>query len=289
MLRIFYMLLIAGFAATALAELQPLTMKEVALMLRSGYSSESVLQEVTRRHVSDPLDEANRKSLVEFGGSPLLINTLASGDFTLSPTEAGRAHQEAEERAMHQEKEAEKVYRTATQVLRTQQAQASVPGYPVANSLQGKLVVYRNGTLSPADDSQFEKKKLIAFYFSAHWCAPCRKFTPQLVDYYNRIAPDHPEFELVFVSYDRSRFNWETYVRDTRMPWLAVAYEQLDSVPALKQAAGESIPSLILVDDTGHLLATSYEGTKYVGPEKVLAELEKIFASKGETGAASNQ
>ncbi len=282
--------LLTGMALSALAELPPLTMKDVGLMLRTGYSSDSVLQEVQRRRVRGVLDEPAKQSLTEFGGSPELISALASGTFSLSESEAEEARRDANFRAQHQAQEAQRIYRSATEILKTQQqAQVSAPGLPLANSLAGKLVAFRNGTFEVADDSQFEKKKLIAFYFSAHWCAPCRRFTPQLVEYYNRVAPEHPEFEIVFVSSDRSRFNWETYIRDTRMPWLSITYDQVAAVPGLKKAAGDSIPSLILVDDTGRLLATSYEGESYAGPQKVLAELDKFFATSGAPGAASNR
>jgi thiol-disulfide isomerase/thioredoxin len=144
--------------------------------------------------------------------------------------------------------------------------------------LKDKLVVCRNGVISPADSDETENKKLIAIYFSAHWCAPCRKFTPLLVDFYNRIEPQHPEFALVFFSFDRSRENWETYLREAKMPWLAVDYDQLANLAGLKQAAGESIPSLVLLDATGHVLSNCYADGKYVGPAKVIADLQKIFA-----------
>src|SRR6266446_9887051 len=48
------------FATAAVAE--PLSTKEIALMLRSGYSSESVLKEIASRHVADSLDPATKKS-----------------------------------------------------------------------------------------------------------------------------------------------------------------------------------------------------------------------------------
>ena len=142
-----------------------------------------------------------------------------------------------------------------------------------------KLIVCRDGTISRADDPGLENKKLIAFYFSAHWCAPCRKFTPQLVNYYNQVAPQHPEFEIIFVSCDRSRFNWETYMREARMPWPAIDYDQLNGLAGLKQLSGGSIPSLLLIDATGRLLSSSYEGENYLGPQKVIADLQKIFST----------
>ncbi|KAK0074992.1 hypothetical protein PV326_011971, partial [Microctonus aethiopoides] len=42
-------------------------------------------------------------------------------------------------------------------------------------------------------------------YFSAHWCPPCRAFTPQLVDTYQRIRERGQNFEVIFVSSDRPR------------------------------------------------------------------------------------
>ena len=47
--------------------------------------------------------------------------------------------------------------------------------------------------------------KYTALYFSAHWCPPCRMFTPKLVEWYNNFKPKHPDFELVFVSSDRDQ------------------------------------------------------------------------------------
>jgi thiol-disulfide isomerase/thioredoxin len=135
------------------------------------------------------------------------------------------------------------------------------------DSLKQKLVRCREGGTSRADGSELEKKKLIGLYYSAHWCGPCRKFTPQLVEYYNRVAPAHPEFEIIFVSADRSRFAWETYIQETKMPWLAIDYDQLADMTGVKTLGGDGIPSLLVVDEGSHIDASSYDGDKYLAPK----------------------
>ena len=69
------------------AGLAPLTLKEVSLMLRSGYSSEIVLQELSRRKFAETLDSTSEQQLVKLGASKSLISTLESGVYQLSPAE----------------------------------------------------------------------------------------------------------------------------------------------------------------------------------------------------------
>ena len=99
------------------------------------------------------------------------------------------------------------------------------------------------------------------------------------MQYYNLVAPAHPEFEIIFVSADRSHFGWETYIHETKMPWLAIDYDQLRGPFAGESLGGDGIPSLLVVDQSSHLVASSYDGDKYLGPQHVLAELDKIFAT----------
>jgi nucleoredoxin len=289
-MRTLALLLAIGLVGAVLAGPQPLTNQEIALMLRSGYSSAGVLGEITRRGALEPLDGATKKTLLEFGATAQLISALETGTFKIDGAAAELVRQEAAEAAARQEAHTEQTFRDATTVLREQRAQAQGAALSAAASimrgLRDKLIVCRDGSISPADDPGLENKKLIALYFSAHWCAPCRKFTPQLVDYYNQVEPQHPEFEIIFVSCDRSRFNWETYMRDDKMPWPAIDYDQLSGLGNLRQIGGSGIPSLVLLDATGHVLSSSFEGDQYLGPQKVLADLQKIFAGGANTPLA---
>ena len=132
-------------------------------------------------------------------------------------------------------------------------------------------------------------KKFFAFYFSAHWCQPCRKFTPQLVEYYNRIVAQHPEFEIILYSFDKSPAAMENYMREANMPWPAIEYGKLQEKEVLKKNAGNGIPSLVLVDATGRVLSTSYAGAQYLGPAKVLGDLDAILAGNAAPQVAAGR
>ena len=76
----------------------------------------------------------------------------------------------------------------------------------------------------------FSLWKLISvqgIYFSAHWCPPCRGFTPQLVEFYKKFNKDKKRFEIVFVSNDKDEESWKEYFSE--MPWLAIPYEDKET------------------------------------------------------------
>src|SRR5438874_1652322 len=113
--------------------------------------------------------------------------------------------------------------------------------------------------------------------------------TTQLVAYYNQIAHDHPEFEIIFVSADKSADGMATYMRETGMPWPGIEYRKRASVPALQKYAGKGIPDLVIVDASGKVLADSFVSGKYVGPAKVLDDLSTIFARSNAPQVAANR
>jgi nucleoredoxin len=282
-------LLLAGATSSAaLGRSLPLTIKEVSLMLRSGYSSEAVQQEISVRRLAETCDAAAEKTLRDAGAAPALIDAIKSGSYAISPAEAHQTQDELAAQAAKRARDTEQFRKLDTlyqdQLRRTRGAAPSKSEKPPAlvdhflDQLKDDLVFSKNSGLARFNDEMFPKKKLIALYFSAYWCGPCRKFTPQLVEFYNRVAPQHPEFEIVFVSYDRSLMAMEDYMRETKMPWPAIDYAKLPDKGALKKYAGEGIPCLVLLDDTGKVISDTYVGGKSVGPEKVLADLTAILA-----------
>ena len=63
---------------------------------------------------------------------------------------------------------------------------------------------------------------MVAIYFSAHWCGPCRGFTPLLSKVYSEVKAAGKAFEIVFVSADRDEKSMASYFAE--MPWLALQW-----------------------------------------------------------------
>lgn len=110
-----------------------------------------------------------------------------------------------------------------------------------------------------------EGKKIIMIYFSAHWCPPCRAFTPQLAAKYKAAAAEKG-IEIVFVSSDRDEASFREYFNE--MPWTAVPFSARDIKNKLSQKYGvQGIPTLVVLDENGELLTTNGRGqlNKYFG------------------------
>jgi thiol-disulfide isomerase/thioredoxin len=106
--------------------------------------------------------------------------------------------------------------------------------------------------LSPAgllvDTCEQLAGKVIGVYFSAHWCGPCRQFTPQLVSVYQQAKQAGLDFEVVFVSADHSDGDFQSYFRQSMAnSWCAVPYDaqQREDIQGLFKVSG--IPRLVIL------------------------------------------
>ncbi|ETW08176.1 hypothetical protein H310_02512 [Aphanomyces invadans] len=110
--------------------------------------------------------------------------------------------------------------------------------------------------------------KTVAIYFSAHWCPPCRGFTPQLATYYKKLTATGKPFEIVFVSSDNNQESFDEYFAE--MPWTAVPYAARDIHKSLNaQYKVQGIPTLVIVDENGNTINTNARGKVMQDPEGV--------------------
>ena len=121
----------------------------------------------------------------------------------------------------------------------------AVAEHKLGKKIDAKLV----NSEGKAHSSDLTKKKYIIFYFSASWCGPCRKFSPQLVDFYKKNKNDN--FEVVLVSSDRDEKAMLAYMKKAGMPFPALNFNdrRLDDI---KKLAGRGIPWMAMVDAEGN-------------------------------------
>src|SRR5256886_7203106 len=267
---------------------------DISVMLRTGCSAPTIEADLATRHFADQLDEGKRNQLIKAGATTELLDAIESGNFFVPKDELEKSRRKMDEQTAERALMAERAKRNDTlyqnQLLK-QRARMVAHGSAdaIAGAAKGNLVRLQNGNLVSCYDEELASKQIYALYFSAHWCGPCRKFTPQLVAYYNQVTHDHPEFEIIFVSADKSADGMATYMRESGMPWPAIDYDKLANVPALQKYAGKGIPDLVIVDAGGKVLADSYVSGKYVGPARVLDDLSAIFARANSTQVAANR
>jgi ubiquitin len=83
----------------------------------------------------------------------------------------------------------------------------------------------------------------VMVYFSAHWCPPCRGFTPKLAESYAAMKAGGKKFETIFVSSDKDQAAFDGYLGE--MPWLALPFAERGLKDALsKKFKVRGIPSL---------------------------------------------
>jgi nucleoredoxin len=269
-------LLLAQTIFSAMAANAPLTAKEIGLMLRSGYSSEAVLRELPTRHFAGNLDSAAEQQLVRAGANQSLITALQNGVYAAPSSEIAAAEQKLAAREKPSVSAAQQSNKLTTSPPTS--VAASPPSDTIYRLLEHDLVSVQRGELKPFDDKAIAEKKIYLFFFSASTSPAARKFTPLLVEYYNRIAPLHPEFETIFFSKDRSPFGMETYMLQTSMPWPAVVFDKVGN-KMTAQTNPSDLPVLILVDGTGKILYNS-SGNQNADFGKVTADLDQVLATQ---------
>ncbi|CAG7725675.1 unnamed protein product [Allacma fusca] len=104
--------------------------------------------------------------------------------------------------------------------------------------------------------SDQNKNDFKGFFFGAYWCPPCRTFSGSLIEVYNNVRKQGKNFQVVFVSSDRSKESFERFF--SPMPWPAIPYEDEKRRQELTECFNvKAIPSLIIVDDQTEKIITA--------------------------------
>jgi len=129
---------------------------------------------------------------------------------------------------------------------------AGYSGQSGLEAIFGPQLLGKDGLVSTS--SALQGKKAIGIYFSAHWCPPCRGFTPQLGEWYNKDLKEKG-LEIVFVSSDRDEAAFKEYAGE--QPWLSLPYDQRAKKDELsKKYKVQGIPSFVIIDPEGKTITT---------------------------------
>ena len=119
------------------------------------------------------------------------------------------------------------------------------------SALLGDILVSKSGG-EVATSEALAGTAYVLVYCSAHWCPPCRAFTPALSEWVARNA-ERLNLKCVFASSDRDEGAYSAYFKE--MSWdLALPWED-EHVQRLMKAHGvRGIPTLLVFDGSGHLV-----------------------------------
>ncbi len=126
------------------------------------------------------------------------------------------------------------------------------PPNAIKKIVAGTLVTAKGKKVKGSD--ALAGKKLIGLYFSAHWCGPCRAFTPELVKFRDKCVQKGLPFEIVFVSSDNTEADMFKYMKETNMKWYAVPFESKLQKEIDKIFNVGGIPTLIVLNGKGKVI-----------------------------------
>ena len=119
------------------------------------------------------------------------------------------------------------------------------------------------------------KGKLVAIYFSAHWCPPCKAFTPKLVAFRDK---NEAELEVVFVSSDKSQQEKDKYMQETQMKWPTVPFRSKSGMDLKQKFGVRGIPTLVVLSPKGNTVSTTARMEVTKDPDKCIEAWKKAAA-----------
>ena len=96
------------------------------------------------------------------------------------------------------------------------------------------------------------KNKITMVDFWASWCGPCRMEMPNVVEVYKQFH--NKGLEIVGVSLDESKEDWETAVRDMGMNWIQTSDLKGWECEAARLYGVRGIPACVLINQKGEIV-----------------------------------
>ena len=105
---------------------------------------------------------------------------------------------------------------------------------------------------STPKDIDITSSEVVGIYFSAHWCPPCRAFTPQLAEVYKNWKSSGKNINIVFCSFDQDEKGFTDYFKE--MPWIAIPHGDARIQKLADTYGVKGIPAFIILNSQGKVV-----------------------------------
>ena len=105
---------------------------------------------------------------------------------------------------------------------------------------------------------ELKKNKVTLVDFWAAWCRPCRVENPNLVRLYKKYNKEG--FNIIGVSLDRTKEQWEQAVIDDNLPWVQVSNLNFWNDPIARRYSIRAIPQSYLLNKDGLVMGKNLRG-----------------------------
>lgn len=166
-------------------------------------------------------------------------------------------------------------------------AKDNAPGKRIAHSIEvndltgiGKTALdfTQDDTLGNPVSLKDFRGKYVLVDFWASWCVPCRAENPNVVAAYNKYKDKN--FTVVSISLDRpgDKVKWLNAIRKDQLTWTNVSDLKFWNNAVAKQYDINSIPSNLLLDPDGKIIAKNLHGDEL---DKKLGDVLKVIVFSG--------
>ncbi|XP_007898188.1 nucleoredoxin-like protein 2 [Callorhinchus milii] len=118
----------------------------------------------------------------------------------------------------------------------------------------GRMLINRAN--EAVDTDEVLRNKIVGLFFSAGWCPPCLDFTPILCEFYTELVENSSsvQFEIVFISSDKSIEDMLEYMQNMHGDWLALPWMDPYKHELKNRYSITALPKLVIVKENGDVI-----------------------------------
>jgi thiol-disulfide isomerase/thioredoxin len=263
----------------ALRATDPVSFREIAMLLRNGEDQQYIIKETARRKLLESLSEAETQTLLSLHASPALMSVLRDPANILPPDSAAAyttrtqrekfralVDQQLSEQAAADAKRLEQQKLAMAKAASDSGAPPEAGGGGAGQSISLKFSAVDGSTV----DLEKLRGKVVLIDFWATWCGPCMKEVPNVVAAYQKYHAKG--FEIVGISLDQDKSAMLNVAQQRGMTWPQYFDGKGWKNEVSTRFHIREIPTMWLVNKNGLVATTTARGSLDEEIARLLAE-----------------